>query len=282
MKSYNDDDDLILEEEREKDEMYSKNTFRIFWTLSALSTFLFGMSYLSTLIRMLLRVIPMSDGLSSIIAQVGGGCIAVLLLEYGYLRWQGMGDIRKCSVKQIDIAYKAERISFIVGLSYTVLITLTSITSNYIVIPEWLLKAIEVYALVSITYIFVMHIYMYKSWREASPIIASRRSNARRLAMMQSQKLAWQNDVSKLAVGEMTKKLQDNSKAVAGRLADLWSEQIVQPQLPQLPQPIYRGGYSEPQTELQSPQAEPQSSVTFTPDEPTATIDVSGDTERFR
>ena len=281
MKHYNDDDDddLLLESEKSANEKFEKGTLYMVFGVSVVTTFLFGVIYLHKSTDMIVNLVPLDEGMQQFISRIFGGLLAVTLLDYGYLRWQQMGSQKGLSIRQIEVAEFAEQVCLYLSVSYSV--TSISLTSFIHLLPEAVITGIEWYGLITTTGVMAMHALVYHQWHSASHKVVRRRSVAKKTATRMAEHISWLEYMEKQATKLMRQKADAQSERIADAAANMLSGKLIDSFVGNRILPAGRGGYSEPQSPQAEPQS-PQSSVTFTPDEPTATIDVSGDTERFR
>jgi hypothetical protein len=215
-----------LNHEKEGKKSYANVTFLAFWVFSAVTTFLFGVTYLTPLWKGIVSIVPIGTDATSFFSSILGGLSALMMLDVAYLRWQHIERFCSTSIEQVDWARMAGTISFVVSLTYsgTVLVS----TAFHQLIPPTLLVGIEWYGMFSIIGVSIIHLVAYQRWLAADPLLAEHIARTVIAAQMNSERIAYQKGVARKGLLNASKSAQQQSEQLADQLAEEWAVHITQ------------------------------------------------------
>lgn len=205
--------------DKSKDERIQSTTFGVFWLVNAITTFLFGFTYVDPLFLPFVNLLPFAPDTAQGIAGVLGGFAALGMLDVAYIRWGHIKLHGSETNAQIDWAQRAETGSFFLSLVYTAL-AMAVLVFGHLLPPEWL-WLLDVFGAVSFTIVCLAHLYCWRQWTEESPAVRKKKSEARTHGKMLSEKLSYQENVAT----EGLTLAKQNAESERDELANMWGNQ---------------------------------------------------------
>lgn len=207
-------------------------TFAAFWSLNALTTFLFGMQFVSALYRPILSYLPLSTNAAELIAAVAGGLSALIVLDIAYRRWYSIRIEVSQTAEQFRAATIAQYTSFVLSLAYTAVALFTVVFVS--LVSTDVMRWLDMFGALSFVSVCILHLVCWHVWNENRPENRERSSAAKAHGDQLSERLAYQDRVMREALLNASNHAADYEQQIAEQLGRAWGASMVDEMTKQL------------------------------------------------
>lgn len=225
---------------------YAEATFAAFWAFNAITTFVFGYSYVYPLFSILFDALPISPTTQLLFARVTGGVAALIVLDIAYTRWHHIALHASDTHEQVSVALWAEKISFYLSLIYTGIVMMLTTFQN--VLPPGLTTWVEWFAAITFVFVTCYHLIAWKKWRDHHPAVMSQLTQSKIQGLHLTQQLHFDETTMRKALGAATQVAQAQQPQLVSLLGHTWGENLInrvaahnKPITPQAQQPHKEG-----------------------------------------
>ena len=213
----------MIQSEKRNVQALRKSFFLVLLTLSALTTFSFGVRWVGDFFVPLTKNLPIAEGTKQGINALLGGLFTVALLEGSFILWGHTARKASESHEQIQIADIGEGIAFVTSLLFSA-IELTTVLAGGVNgdLEFWLLWI----AKTVLTGVLIVMVILVKFWRDYEPEKRNQAHQKKNSAMLISEQFAFQQSVTRQAVIEAVTSAQEQAPAIAAQLSAQWLSQL--------------------------------------------------------
>lgn len=189
----------------------------------ASTSWVYGATYLRPLWAVMLGGLPLTDTAKNVLYAVLGGGSGVLLTTFATNRWNAAKLYATTTGRQFAIARSGELISFGADLLFSVVGLLTlmgNLAPDLRIALEWT----AVFAFVSLTCI---HAILHRLFVSADSDVWQRETNARVDGLKTSERLTYEETVSREGLLIASQQAVDAAPAYAAELGRLWREELI-------------------------------------------------------
>ena len=208
-------------------------TFRVFWGINALLTFVFGYEFISPLFVYLLDPLPFGSESLGILSGILGGVFSLLLLDVAYLRWRDIKLNNSDTHEQYLAASTAESLAFYMSLFYSGL-TLLLLVFGRLITPQWLAIFDWVGAISFIT-VAIGHLWLWRQWQVGSEEVQRKQAATELYGKQLSLNLRHTRRAADDALRVAYQKATEGRGAVADELGQQIGDDLIQSQRSALP-----------------------------------------------
>lgn len=213
----------MIQSEKRNIQALRKSFFLALLTLSALTTFSFGVRWVGDFFVPMTSILPIDAGTAHSLNLILGGMFTVALLEGSYILWDYIARNASESHEQITIADVGAGIAFVTSLLFSA-VELTTVLAGGVNgdMEFWLLWI----AKTILTGVLIVMVILVKFWRDYEPEKRNQAHQKKNSAMLISEQFAFQQSVTRQAVIEAVTSAQEQAPAIAAQLSAQWLSQL--------------------------------------------------------
>lgn len=215
-----------LSSEISKDAYIRKSLFWGFWTINALTTFLFGYEFLYPLtLPFTSALLPVGADTALVLASLTGGVFAILVLDVAYKGWNHVKLHLSETEEQFTTADRAEMVSFWLSISYTAVSLVITVFPD--MATPALLNWLMWYGAGSFIFISCAHCWWTVKFQRESIAVRDMTTAVRVQGKKQSEKLAFQEKVQTSALLEAAASADEYVDQLSSVLGHEWSNELI-------------------------------------------------------